>query len=174
MSYIRIITRAAIGSQQRNSNDMFSQTTQYAIRAVVILAYYRDSGPTGNLLLAEKAKIPASYLAKVLQGLVKSGIVESRRGAKGGFSLLRGPEEITLLDVVNAVEPIPRIRGCPLGLKSHAGMLCPVHARLDEALALVETVLSTATIAELLSDPDRPPALVESWGRLKELQERAR
>ena len=151
---------------------MFSQTTQYAIRAVVILAYHQHSGPAGNLLLAEQAKIPASYLAKVLQGLVKAGIVESRRGAKGGFSLFRKPEEITLLDVVNAVEPIPRIKGCPLGLKSHSQMLCPVHARIDEAMAQVETVLNSATIAELLSDPDRPPALVETWGRLKKLQAR--
>lgn len=153
---------------------MFSQTTQYAIRAVVILAYHRDTGPTGNLLLAEEAQIPASYLAKVLQGLVKSGIVESRRGARGGFTLLYSPDEITLLDIVNAVEPIPRIKGCPLGLKSHSGMLCPVHARIDEAMAQVEAVLSAATVAELLSDPKRPPALMESWGRLKEIQERSR
>lgn len=149
---------------------MFSQTTQYAIRAVVILAYCRDSGPTGNMLLARETKIPPSYLAKVLQGLVKAGIVESRRGAKGGFSLRRDPKAITLLDVVNAVEPIPRILGCPLSLKSHSKMLCPVHARIDEAMAQVEAVLSAATIAELLSDSSRPPALVETWGRLKELQ----
>lgn len=150
---------------------MFSQTTQYAIRAVVILAYHRDSPPVGNSVLAVQAKIPPSYLAKVLQGLVKAGIVESRRGARGGFHLRNDPEEITLLDVVNAVEPIPRIKGCPLGLKSHAGMLCPVHARIDEAMAQVESVLSSATISELLADPERPPALVETWGRLKMMQE---
>jgi Rrf2 family protein len=150
---------------------MFSQTTQYAIRAVVILAYYRRCQPVGNSTLAAEAKIPPSYLAKVLQGLVKAGVVESRRGAKGGFSLARDPSSITLLDVVQAVEPIPRIRGCPLGLKSHAEMLCPVHARLDEAMAQVEAVLASATIAELLSDPVRPPALVETWGRLKALQD---
>lgn len=149
---------------------MFSQTTQYAIRAVVILAYHRNRPPVGNSILAEQAKIPPSYLAKVLQGLVKCGIVESRRGVKGGFSLVKDPELITLLDVVNAVEPIPRIKGCPLGLKSHAGMLCPVHARIDEAMAQVEATLSSATIAELLSDPERPPALVETWGRLAILQ----
>lgn len=149
---------------------MFSQTTQYAIRAVVMLAYHQNSGPVGNSVLAENAKIPPSYLAKILQGLVKTGIVESRRGARGGFSLLKGPDEVTLLDVVNAVEPIPRIKGCPLGLASHAKTLCPVHARLDEAMAQVEAVLSSATIAELLSDPERPPPLVESWGVLKTLQ----
>lgn len=153
---------------------MFSQTTQYAIRAVIILAYHRDCGPAGNHLLAEQAKIPASYLAKVLQGLVKAKIVDSRRGAKGGFSLRRPPEEITLLDVVNAVEPIPRILGCPLGLKSHSKMLCPVHARIDEAMAQVEAVLSSASIAQLLNDPSRPPAMVECRGIIKEIQERVK
>lgn len=153
---------------------MFSQTTQYAIRAVVMLAYHQDSGPVGNAVLAENAKIPPSYLAKILQGLVKTGIVASQRGARGGFTLLKEANEITLLDVVNAVEPIPRIKGCPLGLASHAHALCPVHARLDEAMAQVEAVLSSATVAELLSDPDRPPPLVESWGTLKTLQDAQR
>lgn len=148
---------------------MFSQTTQYAIRAVVLLSYARNAGPVGTLVLAEQAKIPPSYLAKIMQGLVKVGIVDSRRGAKGGFSLLKDPESITLLDVVNAVEPIPRIKSCPLGLKSHAKMLCPVHARLDQAMAEVENVLGSSTIAELLSDSSRPPALVETWGVLKTL-----
>lgn len=149
---------------------MFSQTTQYAIRAVVMLCHHRDQGPVGNSVLAEEARIPASYLAKVMQGLVKSGIADSRRGAKGGFTLRRSPEEITLLDVVNAVEPLPRIKGCPLGLQEHAGTLCPVHARLDEAMAEVERMLSCSTVAELLSDRSRPPALVETWGRLEQLQ----
>ena len=130
------------------------------------------NGPVGNTFLAASAKIPPSYLPKVLQGLARAGLVDSRRGAKGGFVLLKSPESITLLDVVNAVEPIPRIVGCPLGLASHAEKLCPVHARLDEAMARVEEVLSLSTIAELLSDPERPPALVESWGALKLYQQR--
>jgi Rrf2 family protein len=164
-------TSTAKKKEAPKGDEMFSQATQYAIRAVVMLAYHRDHGPVGNAWLAETAKIPPSYLAKVLQGLVKGGIIGSRRGAKGGFTLLRPPESITLLDVVNAVEPLPRIRGCPLGLKSHAGILCPVHARLDEAMAQVEAVLSSATIAELLSDDSRPPAFVESLGFLKTLLE---
>lgn len=144
---------------------MFSQTTQYAIRAVVMLAQYQHQGKdmVGNSLLAEEAKIPPSYLSKIMQGLVKAGIVDSRRGAKGGFSLRLEVDRITLLDVVNAVEPLPRIRQCPLGLATHAHALCPVHARLDEAMAQVESVLSSASIRELLSQPDRPPALIESW-----------
>ncbi len=143
---------------------MFSQTTQYAIRAVVMLSYETEGAPLGNAALSETTKIPASYLSKVLQGLVRAGIVESRRGVGGGFKLAKDPEQLTLLDVVNAVEPIPRIKGCPLGLKSHCKKLCSVHARLDQAMAQVETVLAESTIADLLRDPTRPPPLLETYG----------
>jgi len=141
---------------------MFSQTTQYAIRAVVMLAYEKDGGPLGNTVLSARAQIPPSYLSKVLQGLARAGVVESRRGVGGGFRLVKSAAEITLLDVVNAVEPLPRIKGCPLSLKSHAGMLCPLHARLDQAMAEVETVLSGATIADLITEPSRPRPLLET------------
>jgi Rrf2 family protein len=141
---------------------MFSQTTQYAIRAVVMLAYEDNGGPLGNTVLASRAQIPPSYLSKVLQGLARAGVVESRRGVGGGFRLVKSAAEITLLDVVNAVDPIPRIKGCPLRLKSHATMLCSVHARLDQAMAQVENVLSEATIADLISEPSRPRPLMET------------
>jgi len=141
---------------------MFSLTTQYAIRAVILLAYEPAGGSLGNGTLAEQAQIPPAYLSKVLQGLARSRIVESRRGVGGGYRLLKNPEEITLLDVVNAVEPIPRIQGCPLNLKSHSQRLCSVHARLDEAMAQVEKVLSDATIADLLREPSRPRPLLET------------
>ncbi|ODT79567.1 hypothetical protein ABS71_00950 [bacterium SCN 62-11] len=141
---------------------MFSLTTQYAIRAVVLLAYEDNGAALGNAVLAERAQIPPAYLSKVLQGLVRSRIVESRRGVGGGFRLVQSPEEITLLDVVNAVEPIPRIQGCPLKLESHRGRLCSVHARLDKAMAQVEEVLSGATIAELLRERTRPRPLLET------------
>ena len=141
---------------------MFSLTTQYAIRAVVLLAYEVEGVALGNAYLAEKTQIPPAYLSKVLQGLVRSKIVESRRGVGGGFRLVQSPENITLLDVVNAVEPIPRIKGCPLNLQSHRHRLCSVHARLDKAMAQVEEVLSGATIADLLREPTRPRPLLET------------
>lgn len=140
---------------------MFSQTAEYAVRAVVMLAHLNKS-LVGAKELAQRAKVPPSYLPKLMQSLVKAGIVYSRRGVGGGFSLRRSPEEITILDVVNAVDPIDRIVGCPLGLASHSKVLCPMHARLDEAMAEVEIVLSASTIAELLTDDSRPVPMEET------------
>lgn len=141
---------------------MLNQTTEYALRAVVLLAQLSDNGPIGNKELADKTEVPPSYLAKIMQNLVRVGIVVSKRGVGGGFLLQKRSEEITILDVVNAIEPIKRINGCPLGLESHSKLLCPMHARLDQAMAEVETVLGCSTISELLADSSRPIPLRET------------
>ena len=141
---------------------MFSQTQEYALRAVVWLAQHPDSGPVGHQRIAEDTTVPASYLSKVLQALARAGVVNSKRGIGGGFQLARDPDELTVLEVVNAVDPLRRITTCPLGLKTHQHKLCPMHHRLDEALGLVEEALGNSIISELLSAPDRPIPLVET------------
>jgi Rrf2 family protein len=105
--------------------------------------------------------VPPSYLSKVLQALGRGGIVKSQRGVGGGISLARKPEELTILEVVNAVEPIQRIKTCPLGLKSHGVRLCPLHRRIDDALAHVEAAFGGTTLAEVLAEPTHSPPLCE-------------
>jgi len=128
---------------------MISQTAEYALRAVVRLASDHDDALTTQQI-AELTRVPAPFLAKVLQGLARGGIVKSRRGLGGGFTLARSPEEITVLDVINAVDPLQRIKTCPLGLSEHAGTLCPLHRRLDEAISLVETAFRDTAISDLV------------------------
>jgi Rrf2 family protein len=132
---------------------MFSQTAEYALRAVVFLAS-RHGTPHTAQQIAEATRVPAGYLAKVMQGLSRAGLVHAQRGLHGGFTLVASPEEITVLDVLRAVDPIRRIRSCPLGIKGHIN-LCPLHRRLDQALGMVENALKESTIAELLTEPDR-------------------
>jgi hypothetical protein len=59
------------------------------------------------------------------------------------------------LDIVNAVDPIQRIRKCPLNLKAHGLNLCSLHKKLDHAISLVETVFQTTTLADLLEQPEK-------------------
>src|SRR6478609_2456343 len=108
---------------------MFSQTVEYALRAVVHLA---SSAPRAQTTeeVAKATKVPQAYLSKVLQGLVAAGIVKSQRGIGGGMSLAKKPSELTILEVVNAVDPIKRIESCPLELASHGIKLCPLHRRV--------------------------------------------
>ena len=74
------------------------------------------------------------------------------RGVGGGVQLARRPEELTILDVVNAVDPIQRINTCPLGLKTHGVRLCSLHRRMDDALKVMEAAFRATTLAELLQD----------------------
>lgn len=131
---------------------MFSQTVEYALRAVVHLAANSPHAQTTEQI-AESTRVPRAYLSKVLQALGRGGIVHSQRGVGGGVALSRAPEALTILEVVNAVEPIQRIRTCPLGLAAHGVRLCPLHKRVDSALALVEEAFGGTTLADVLAEP---------------------
>lgn len=143
---------------------MISQTAEYALRAVVFLAKDPNNSKTTKQI-AEATKVPIGYLSKVLQSLNRVGLISSQRGLYGGSRLLKAPNDITIYEVVNAVDPIPRIRTCPLGLSTHGTNLCPLHRRIDGATALIERAFQTTTVAELLEEaqaeevPCRFPAL---------------
>ena len=132
---------------------MLSQTSEYALRAVVSLAARPGVSLTVHQI-AEITRVPIGYLSKVLQALRRAGLVRSQRGLRGGFVLERRPEELTLLEVVNAVDPFKRINTCPLGLPSHGERLCTLHHRLDESLAHAERALAESTIAEMVAETE--------------------
>jgi Rrf2 family transcriptional regulator, nitric oxide-sensitive transcriptional repressor len=136
---------------------VISQTSEYALRAVVSLGA-SPGRPLTTRAIADRTCVSPDYLSKVLQGLSRAGMVESRRGLGGGFVLSRPLGELTVLDVINAVDPLERIERCPLGLASHREQLCPLHQRLDEGIALVEALFGGTTIAELLAQasPNQP------------------
>jgi Rrf2 family protein len=137
---------------------MFSKAVEYALRAVVHLGYEAPNACTNEQIAAATRVDSVTYLSKVLQGLRDHGIVRSQRGIGGGVTLAKSPEELTILDVVNAVEPIQRIKTCPLGLKTHGVRLCPLHRRMDAALATIEAAFRGTTLAEVLGEPtDSPP-----------------
>lgn len=75
------------------------------------------------------------------------------------MTLGKPAEKLTILEVVNAVEPLQRIQTCPLGLAAHGVRLCPLHKRMDNALALVEEALGSSTLAEVISEPRRSKPL---------------
>ena len=139
---------------------MFSQTAEYALRAIVWLAAHPGE-PQTNLEIAAAAQVPADYLSKVMQSLGRGALVQAQRGKHGGFTLTRPADRISILEVVNAVDPIRRIRTCPLGLRSHGQRLCALHRRMDEALAHVERALGSATIADLVEEPSPVRPLCE-------------
>lgn len=135
---------------------MFSQTVEYALRSMAVLAKAAPA-PKRTSEIAKSAKIPPAYLVKILQSLGRAGLVTSQRGINGGIALSKPPEEIAILDVVNAVEPIPRIRSCPLGLKAHGLKLCPLHSKMDSVLENMEKAFSTTALSEVIESKTTKP-----------------
>ncbi|HEX3601759.1 MAG TPA: Rrf2 family transcriptional regulator [Lacipirellulaceae bacterium] len=138
---------------------MLSKTAEYALRAVVWLGREPTATESADEL-ASRTQVPRRYLHKVLQDLVRSELVRSQPGPGGGYGLARSPAKITILDVVNAVAPLERIRHCPLGLSSHT-RLCPLHKELDAVYAATEKALGRVTLSQLLRSTDAIVPLCE-------------
>jgi Rrf2 family protein len=100
--------------------------------------------------MSEATQVPAPYLRKVLNRLRDAEIIGTQRGTGGGIYLKADPEELTILKVLTAVDPIKRIERCPLGLPEHF-KLCPLHSEINEAILQVESVLNSKTLADLLA-----------------------
>lgn len=125
-----------------------SHTIEYALRAVMWMAEH-PPGPYTARQIADGCRVPASYLGKVLQPLVRRGIISAQRGVGGGYLLQRDLCDLRLLDVVNAVEPIQRFDVCPQGLSSHA-TLCSLHRVLNRVLSDAERTFGQHTIEQLI------------------------
>lgn len=145
---------------------MLSKTSEYALRAVVFLA--ENPAPSSPLqAIAATTQVPPGYLSKVLQQLVRAGLLTSQRGLGGGFSLARPATEMSVYEVVQAVDPISRILECPLKLPEHRKELCALHRRLDDVMEMVEHSFRLTSVADLLKTPTFPKALAAKKRRRK-------
>ena len=131
------------------------------------LAYMPD-GLVSTSQLAEVTHVPMNYLAKVLQLLAKSDLISGRRGVGGGYRLNRSAKDISLLDVINAIDPIERIHSCPLNLENHGGTLCPLHSRLDAVNKLIIEEFDGISLHDMLSEDStiRPLCNTEMTSRV--------
>lgn len=136
---------------------MLSQTARYALLAVVCLGAEKDR-PMTVQRIAERTNAPTGYLSKVMQLLTKAGIVRSQRGLNGGFTLIPSPDDITLYDIVSAIDPIQFSKTCPLNLEKpcnstemDCSFLCPLLNRLNQINKTVEDSCRATNIGELVS-----------------------
>lgn len=144
---------------------MFTTTTEYAIRGIAELASRVEPGHP--LLLDELVKgtdLPRDFLAKVLQRLVKAGLLRSAKGRGGGFSLPRPPHEITLLHIVNAIDGPERLDRCVLGLsRCNDEMPCAQHDLYRPIRQRLNAYLESTTVADLAASLKSKSA----WQRLR-------
>jgi Rrf2 family nitric oxide-sensitive transcriptional repressor len=130
---------------------MMSQTMEYALRAMMNIAKIPPGTWATCDAIATITRVPPGYLSKILRDLVVAGLVISQRGPNGGFALAKNPAQITMLDVVNAVDAFHRVQSCPLGKPEHV-KLCPLHRRIDAAMDLLEKQFRQTTLAEMLHE----------------------
>jgi Rrf2 family protein len=110
--------------------------------------------------IASERGIPKSFLAKILQRLVKAKIVRSFRGVRGGFRLARKPETISLLDVIRAIEGDLAINRCALRReRARCGRGCDLHPAWTALRRDIEDLLRSYSVAHLCVQRPQTPFL---------------
>ena len=140
-----------------------SAKADYAVRAAVELAT-RGAGPSKGELIADAQDIPLKFLENILGELRHAGIVRSQRGTEGGYWLARPPEEITIADVIRAVEgPLASVRGESPESLGYSGSAEPLLKLWVAVRANLREVLESVTLADVAAD--KLPGLIQEITR---------
>jgi Rrf2 family transcriptional regulator, iron-sulfur cluster assembly transcription factor len=139
---------------------MLSNSCRYGIRAVIYLASQPlSAGKVGIKKISKDLNLPTPFLAKILQQLAKQKILSSSKGPHGGFSLLKDPHKITLLDIVNTIDGNDTFTSCIM----HNGLCeemeadkkhCPLHENYAIIRKELIKLFSNKTIYELVKISD--------------------
>jgi len=129
-----------------------SGRTDYALRAALELAAAPD-GPLTTDELAQRQSIPTSYLGAILAELRRSGLVTARRGPEGGWSLARDPVQISLADVIRAIDgALVNVSGTRPENLHYAGAAVGLQAVLVALRAAERQILETVSLADVVAD----------------------
>jgi Rrf2 family transcriptional regulator, iron-sulfur cluster assembly transcription factor len=129
---------------------IYSKPCEYAIRAMSFLARFPTDGAAQGREIAKAEGLRAPVLGKVLQELVRKGLLDSRRGPGGGFRLARNPQLITLRDVVAAIDGLDQFLECAVGLERCSDDApCPLHDSWKGLRMQIMTYLEATTLAEM-------------------------
>ncbi len=130
-----------------------SQSTEYAIHSLFYLAVNNDRQTVLVSEVAQAQHISETYLAKIFQSLVKAGLIRSFRGAKGGYHLARPVDEITLKDIVQAVEGASPLFSCDHDrMGCDLAMDCLISSTMKKAEEKLYEILEGVTLADLIAN----------------------
>ena len=127
---------------------------EYAVRAMTYLARFPEGHVASLHDIGQAQEIPESFLAKILQSLVHAGLAVSQRGAHGGFALARPAEQITMRDVIEAVDGPISVNLCTLDPEEcKRSSTCEVHKAWLRAQEQLMDVLGGVTLKSLAPQP---------------------
>jgi len=129
---------------------IYSRSAEYAIRAFVHLARVPDGRYAMVKQIAEEEEIPSHFLAKILQQLARKGLLRSSKGPTGGFSLRQSPQEVSLLNIVEALDGLQEYQRCASGLaECNDDMPCGMHESWKALRSRIIEYLEGTSIADV-------------------------
>ncbi len=130
---------------------LYSKTCEYAIRAVAYMASKEDGQYTSTVEVNKATNVPGPYLPKIFRILVKKAILKARQGPGGGVAFVRSPDQIFLLDVIQAIETTDLVvKECVMGLvECSSRHACPMHNEWAEIKTKMVTKLGRISIREV-------------------------
>ena len=131
-----------------------TKLTDYGIVLLVQLADGEDQGSRNARSMAEATSLPLPVVSKILKSLAQGGLLTSQRGAKGGYSLARPPEEITVAEIIDALEGPIALMECSAG-PGHCEQetACPVRDPWQRIHQSILEMLKRVTLRELVGSP---------------------
>lgn len=130
---------------------VITRATEYAVRTVVFLAQQPKNEIVLKKDICRTQDVTPAFLTKILQPLIKAGIVSSQRGVGGGFLLARDPNEITLLDILQAEEGQLKLNHCLVDTNlCHRDAYCSAHEVWYEAQTEMAEVLKRYSVADMV------------------------
>lgn len=127
----------------------FTKRADYGLMAINYIVIHREDRAVSAKRIAEEFAIPPELLAKILQRLAKRGFIISHNGPKGGYVLARSPEEITVGQVVRALEGPINIVSCLEDLDCPQFQRCNLRRPVQKIQASISYLLDTMTLADL-------------------------
>jgi len=131
---------------------VITRATEYAVRTVIYLAQQPKNDIVLKKDICRTQEVTPAFLTKILQPLIKAGIVSSQRGVGGGFLLARDPNEITMLDILQAEEGRLKLNHCLIDTDiCHRDAYCSAHEVWRETQHEMSQVLNRYSIADLVN-----------------------
>ncbi len=136
---------------------LFSRQCEYALQAAMYLALKPEGVMTSIRELTRRINIPYHFLAKILQSLAYKGLLISQKGPSGGFALSRPARDITLAEIVEAVDGADITSKCVLGFPECGGKNpCAVHEKWAEVRDKIQAMLVGKSIGQLAREMRKP------------------
>lgn len=126
-----------------------TRAADYGVRVMIHLANGTPGARASLTDLADASEVSPAFLSKVLQRLVRAGLVTSRRGKHGGFELLERGRSASLMEVLTALDGVPALNSCLLNGGCHRSTWCAAHLVWVEAQARMREILTTATLEHI-------------------------